>query len=98
VKNHDYIRVLIDYLRRVRDYIPCYALRKELGLRNSSNLGEKANDIVVSNRQKHNGMSWSEDGSLSFATVSSASNNSEIEDWVHNHKINFKLRELKKAA
>jgi len=46
------------YLKRNTPYIPCYAIRKELGLRNSSNIGEKMNGLVVSNRQKHNGMSW----------------------------------------
>ena len=93
VKNQDYIKILIDYFTRVREYIPCYALRKELGLRNSSNRGEKANDIIVSNRQKHNGMSWSNEGSTSFATVSAASHNNETFNWTHNRNIRFKLRE-----
>ena len=35
------------------------ALRANLGLRNSSNPVEKANDLVVAGRQKHNGMAWS---------------------------------------
>jgi hypothetical protein len=39
--------------------IPVYAVRRQLGLRNSSNRGEKANDLLVAARQKHNGMSWS---------------------------------------
>ena len=94
VKNNDYIIKLVDYLQRVRGYVPCYALRKELGLRNSSNLGEKANDIVVSNRQKHNGMSWSNDGSVAFAAVAASSHNREIERWVHNRDINFQLLDL----
>jgi len=51
VGNHDKITELIGYFERVRDYVPVYALRAELGLRNSSNLGEKANDLVVSQRQ-----------------------------------------------
>jgi len=92
IKNQEYIRILIDYFIRTNDYIPCYALRKELGLRNSSNLGEKANDIVVSNRQKHNGMSWSNNGSASFATVASASWNHEIEQWIHHRDVSFQLR------
>ena len=92
VKNQDYIRILIDYFRRVREYVPCYALRKKLGLRNSSNMGEKANDIVVSNRQKHNGMSWSNNGSSSFASVSSASHNRETLNWIHHRKICFEFR------
>jgi len=94
VKNQDYIRALIDYFVRVREHIPRYALRKELGLRNSSNAGEKANDIIVSQRQKHNGMSWSNDGSTSFASVSSASHNKETLSWVHSRKICFELRKV----
>ena len=84
VKNIDYIIALSDYLERVRTYVPNYALRKELGLRNSSNLGEKSNDLVVANRQKHNGMSWSNDGSVAFATVAAASHNNEIKRWTYN--------------
>ena len=92
VKNQDYIRILIDYFIRVHEHVPCYALRKKLGLRNSSNMGEKANDIIVSNRQKHNGMSWSDKGSASFASVSSASHNREIQNRIHNRQIRFELR------
>ena len=92
VKNNDFIVKLIEYLERVRGYVPCYALRKELGLRNSSNLGEKANDIVVANRQKHNGMSWSNDGSVAFATVAAASHNREIDCWTQSRAISFELR------
>ena len=98
VRNAEYIRILIEYFRRVMPHVPCYALRKELGLRNSSNLGEKANDIVVSNRQKHNGMSWSNKGSVSFATVASVSHNCEALRWVHDRKINFELRSVSQAA
>jgi hypothetical protein len=98
VRNQEYIRILTDYFQRVRAYVPCYALRKELRLRNSSNLGEKANDIVVSNRQKHNGMSWSNKGSASFATVASASHNRETLRWVHDRKISFELRSVSHAA
>ncbi len=94
VKNHDYITKLIDYLQRVRRHVPCYAFRKELGLRNSSNLGEKSNDIIVSNRQKHNGMSWSNDGSVAFASVATASHNDQIGHWIQNRDISFSLLEL----
>jgi hypothetical protein len=93
VKNFDTINYLIEYLGRVHDTIPCYALRKQIGLRNSSNLGEKANDMIVSSRQKHNGMSWSNDGSLAFATLASASRNSEVSCWVHHRDIRFTLVE-----
>lgn len=91
VRNPEIIIKLIDYLERVRDIVPCYALRKKLGLRNSSNLGEKSNDLIVSARQKHNGMSWSGDGSVAFATVASVSYNNEIAQWVGSHNIGFNL-------
>ncbi|RZB31096.1 MAG: hypothetical protein AEth_00779, partial [Candidatus Argoarchaeum ethanivorans] len=51
---------LIEYLKRNKPRIPNYELRKRLGLRNSSNIGEKMNDLLVSNRQKDNGMSWAQ--------------------------------------
>ena len=51
IKNHKELKNLITYLDRNSNYIPCYALRKKLGLRLSSNPVEKANDLVVSNRQ-----------------------------------------------
>src|SRR5258708_22877058 len=69
IKNKKELENLINYFDRNRSCIPCYALRKKLGLRVSSNHVEKANDVVVSNRQKHNGMSWSADGSTSLATL-----------------------------
>jgi hypothetical protein len=93
VKNSDYITSLIEYFERVRVCVPCYALRKELGLRNSSNLGEKSNDLVVSHRQKHNGMSWSNDGSIAFATVSATIHNNEINNWIYDRSIDFSLCE-----
>jgi hypothetical protein len=91
VRNFEIINYLIEYLERVQSTIPCYALRKQLGLRNSSNIGEKANDMIVSNRQKHNGMSWSNDGSVTFATVAAASCNNEIKTWLHKRDVIFEL-------
>ena len=69
VKSNEAIDKLVGYFERNRRCIPCYAARKKLGLRNSSNQGEKANDRVVSTRQKHNGMSWSQQGSSALATL-----------------------------
>jgi hypothetical protein len=64
IKNPDALQGLIGYIERNRPYIPCDEVRKRLGLRNSSNIGEKMNDLLVSGRQKHNGMSWSVSGSV----------------------------------
>ena len=41
------IAELCGYFTKHRDHIPCYALRPLLGLRNSINRVEKANDLVV---------------------------------------------------
>jgi hypothetical protein len=99
VKSNTHLEQLVDYLNRVRPYIPNYALRKKLGLRNSSNLLEKSNDLVVAKRQKNNGMSWSQDGSLAMASVSCACVNGELGYWVNNKEIPFKpIPNLAKAA
>jgi hypothetical protein len=68
---------LMEYLSRNKPYIPCYAIRKELGLRNSSSIGEKMNDLVVSTRQKHNGMSWSRPGSVALSSITALKRNGE---------------------
>jgi len=89
---------LIKYLQRNQDCIPCYALRHKLGLRVSSNSVEKANDLLVSNRQKHNGMSWSADGSTSLATLTSVHRNDEHVRWLRHRDIRFSFPAVKPAA
>jgi hypothetical protein len=91
VRNPSEIAKLIAYLERNRDYIPCYALRKRLGLRVSSNRGEKANDLVVAQRQKHNGMSWSRPGSSGLANIQTLFLNQEDANWITERELNFKL-------
>jgi hypothetical protein len=89
VKNQQVLDQLIAYLERNRPYIPCYSVRKHLGLRNSSNQGEKANDLVVSNRQKHNGMSWSKPGSNALAAVTALVRNNEYKRWFQSGTLTF---------
>lgn len=91
LKNGQTVDRLIGYFERNRAFIPCYALRKKLGLRNSSNKGEKANDLCVATRQKHNGMSWSKDGSVALATVTALHLNRESENWISRKQIQFKF-------
>jgi hypothetical protein len=91
IKSKTDLQKLIDYLKRNKVYIPCYAVRKILGLRNSSNIGEKMNDLVVSDRQKHNGMSWSNIGSVALASISSLKRNREIRTWFEKGEVYFKL-------
>ena len=91
IKNTEAIKHLISYLERNRPMIPAYALRSELGLRNSSNRGEKSNDLIVAERQKHKGMSWSTSGSVGLASVSALKKNKEYKKWFQEEKIEFKL-------
>ena len=93
VKNSGLLSYLTGYLERVRANIPNYMLRAALGLRNSSNRGEKSNDLLVSNRQKHNGMSWSDAGSTTLASVSAIQYNDELDNWVNNGSLSLKLIE-----
>jgi len=86
---------LIASLERNKPYIPCYAVRQALGLRNSSNRGEKANDLVVSERQKHNGMSWSSEGSVALAAVTALVRNQGQDTWFEQ---NIVLMEFSQAA
>jgi hypothetical protein len=89
IKNQDALETLIGYLQRNRPYLPCYSVRKRLGLRNSSNQGEKANDLIVSDRQKHNGMSWSKSGSAALAAVSALVRNREYKHWFQTGSLSF---------
>jgi len=91
LKTGQSVERLIGYFERNREPIPCYALRHKLGLRNSSNKGEKANDLCVASRQKHNGMSWSKQGSVALTTVTAMPINHELSHWYSKNEIQFKL-------
>ena len=91
IKNPDELLHLMTYLGKNRPMIPVYAIRRELGLRNSSNLGEKANDLLVAARQKHNGMSWSKSGSVALASVTALKKNKTYTKWFQERKLEFKL-------
>lgn len=87
IKNPNVLQQLNGYFARNRASIPCYALRKELGLRNSSNPVERANDQLVSQRQKRNGTSWSSAGSLALAALSAVSRNGHSTVWLTTRKL-----------
>ena len=91
IRNREVMEKLVGYLQRNSIYIPCYPLRKKLGLRNGSGIGEKMNDLIVSNRQKHNGMSWSKNGSVALAMVTALKRNNESDKWFREKKLNFQL-------
>lgn len=91
IKDISRLEKLIGYLERNKPYIPCYAIRKELGLCNSSAIGEKMNHILVSERQKHNGMSWSVCGSVALATITCLKRNNESSKWFEDQELDFKF-------
>ena len=91
IKDNEKHTKLIDYLDRNKEMIPCYALRKRLGLKNSSAIGEKMNDLLVSSRQKHNGMSWSKRGSIALAAITAVKRNIEDQAWFEKKELKFKL-------
>ena len=62
MKDKSAMEGLITYLNRNRPYTPSEEVWKELILYYSSAIGEKMNDLVLSERQKHNGMSCSKGG------------------------------------
>ncbi|MBF0239641.1 MAG: hypothetical protein HQM12_18220 [SAR324 cluster bacterium] len=91
LKNREELLHLIRYLEKNRPMIPAYEIRRRLGLRNSSNRGEKANDLLVADRQKNNGMSWSKAGSVALASVTALKKNKEYDAWFQTGEMEFKL-------
>lgn len=91
IKNASKLKEAIEYLDRKKPFACCYALRSILGYHNSSNPAEKANDLVVANRQKHNGMSWSGDGSSSLALITASIKNGELDSFLRDHTLSFSM-------
>jgi hypothetical protein len=91
VKSVSWRDELVGYLERKTPDIACYALRFALGLRISSNRVEKANDTLVAKRQKHNGMSWSFEGSGALAAITMSILNNEIDHWVRSDSLPFTM-------
>lgn len=91
IKSDKWLEEQIGYLERKKEMIKCYAVRAKLGLRNSSNPVEKENDILVDQRQKHNGMSWSKNGSGSLAAIKMIFQNGYEDIWFHQEQISFTI-------
>ena len=96
IKDARAIARLSAYLERNRRWIPCYAMRSKLKLPNSSNPVERCNNQVTAKRQKHHGMSWSENGSYALTSLNAITVNNATQQWVENHTITFAL--VAKAA
>lgn len=87
IKNRKWLDNLIGYFEKKGDAITCYALRTKLGVRNSSNPVEKASDLAVAQRQKHNGMAWSPNGSGALAVLQMIYLNHQSELWFHQKEL-----------
>ena len=101
IKNRKWLDNLLGYFQKKGGAITCYALRAKLGLRNSSNPVEKANDLVVAGRQKHNGMAWSPEGSGALAALQMIYLNNQPDLWFHRKELYLfspLLENTKKAA
>lgn len=81
IKSKNALDHITTYLTKHKSEIPCYAIRRHLGLRNSSQSAESANYILVANRQKTSGMSWSRSGSEALAIIQAVYENGETENW-----------------
>lgn len=88
IKNQKKIEEIKGYLDRKREGIYVYAMRKQLGLVNSSNQGEKSNDLVVAQRCKHNGMSWTYEGLNGMRNIKLAILNQET-NWYTTKMLSF---------
>ena len=97
VKDPASIERLRNYLERNERSIPCYALRRRLGLRNGSSPVESANNPVTARRQKRNGMSWSKAGSQALTALSVLVCNRCQAIWVREHTVPLRFVD-KKAA
>lgn len=91
VKSEENRQNLIRYLQNKESVIARYAMRRRLGLRISSNAVEKANDLAVAKRQKHQGMSWSYHGSWHFAALTALYLNQEADVWHKTGSLSFKM-------
>ena len=88
IKRPDKIEEVKRYLDKKEEGIYPYAVRKELGIINSSNQGEKSNDLVVAQRCKHNGMSWTGIGINGMRNINLIILNNESE-WYETHTLSF---------
>lgn len=86
------IESAIQYLNRKEDRFPCYILRAQLGLRNTSNSVEIANNTLVARRQKNNGTAWCPSGSFACSAATCIFINEESENYFTRSVIRFAPR------
>ncbi len=92
IKSKYYAEEMIAYLGRKKANITCHAARRSQNYRISSNTSEKANDCLVAQRQKHNGMSWSFEGSGALALLTTLEMNNTLDAWLSEGKLTMSLK------
>lgn len=92
IKNQDILNDMCAYLERKKENICCHAIRRAFHLKLSSNAAEKSNDLVVADRQKHNGMSWSNNGSGALAILSASYRNNILRLWIQKREVSMDLK------
>jgi hypothetical protein len=85
------VEELIDYLRRKRSWIGDYEGRHSSGLWIASTRVERWNDVAVSERCKHRGMSWTESGVLAMALHAAEAKRTNAKTAPVNPKIHTSL-------
>jgi hypothetical protein len=93
IKDTQSLEQLVGYLERNRPWIPFYALRRQLGLPNSSNPVERSNNLVTAARQKNHGMSWSTEGSQALTALNTVVCNGYVHAWLKERLIPFRFPE-----
>jgi hypothetical protein len=91
IKSKACVEDMVAYLERKKPNIACHAARRSRNLRISSNTAEKANDRIVAERQKHNGMSWSFKGSEALAILTTVRLNNTLDSWLHEGKLTMSM-------
>ena len=72
-----------------RQLITLLCPRSKLKLRNSSNPVGRYNNLVTARRQKHQGMSWSENGSYALTALNAVTINNATKLWTEDRVIPF---------
>lgn len=98
IKSMNALNQITTYLTKHKTEIPCYAIRRYLGLRNSSQSAESANYVLVANRQKTSGMSWSDNGSEALTIIQTVYENGETENWFRSHSFSMLRNPLTSKA
>ncbi len=86
IKNMRKLDEIKCYINRKSEYIYKYVIRQRLGLINSSNQCEKSNELLIANRCKNKGMSWTYSGLNGMRNIQIVRFNNESE-WYSKRQL-----------